>query len=70
LFQRVQTAQRPRDGGDEWGTPLACIHMEIESRLLDGLKNSVKVIAQARFSLFASPVHKLLAANFKLRIAS
>src|SRR6266852_2231748 len=68
LFQGVQTAQRTRDRRDQWGALLACIHMEIESRLLDGLKKPVKIIAQACFGLFASPVHTVLRARFQIRI--
>jgi hypothetical protein len=38
--------------------------MEIESGLLGGLEQSVEVIAQACFGLFASPGHGMLRISF------
>src|SRR5262249_21965915 len=60
LFQGVQPAQRVGDSGDQRGATLARVHVLVEGAPLFSLQQTVKVVAQARFGLFASPGHNKL----------
>src|SRR5882762_2662897 len=68
-LQSVQAAQRPRNRRDQRRAPLARVYVEVERGLLGGLKKPIEVIAQARFGLFTSPVHKMLCASFEIPIS-
>src|SRR5882762_5359350 len=66
---RVLQLRRRRNRRDQRRAPLARVYVEVERGLLGGLKKPIEVIAQARFGLFTSPVHKMLCASFEIPIS-